>query len=271
MPDRRPERCSPAASATLPVWGYHTGLTPERWHTLYPACHEPGSPVDIATGALGGVDPADPVELDLRPTRWRVLNTGRTVQAEPVTSDGTPGPGLAGGFTVATTRYTVAQLHFHAPSEHTFDGHPADMEMHVVATSADDEVAVIGAPLQIGHGPTALGVVLGAVPQEVTPAPVGRIATGITTGGTVTTDELDLGEVLPVGRGIVRYLGSLTTPPCTGGVLWHVYTTPVAVSADEAASFTAVHDGNVRPVQPLRGRELSVRTVVAGAASTAVT
>ncbi|MCL2092002.1 MAG: carbonic anhydrase family protein [Micrococcales bacterium] len=262
MPDRRPERCSPAPSPTLPVWGYHTGLTPERWHTVYPACTEPGSPVDIATGTLGDADPADPVELDLRPTRWRVLNTGRTVQAEPAGPDGGPGPGRAGGFTVATTRYTVAQLHFHAPSEHTFDGAAAAMEIHVVATSADDAVTVIGAPLRIGPGPTALGLVLDAVPSEVTPAPFGRIATGITTGGSVTTDELDLSDVLPVGRDTVRYLGSLTTPPCTGGVLWHVYTTPVTVSADEAAGFTAVHHGNVRPVQPLHDRELSVRTVV---------
>lgn len=269
MPDRRPERCSPAASATLPVWGYDTGLTPERWHTLYPACNEPGSPVDIVTGALGDADPADPVTLDLLPTRWRVLNTGRTIQAEPTRPDGEPGPGLAGGFTVATTRYTVAQLHFHAPSEHTFDGAAADMEIHVVATSADDEIAVIGAPLQIGPGPTALGPVLDAVPHEVTPAPAGRITTGITDGGTVTTDELDLGDVLPVGCAIVRYLGSLTTPPCTGGVLWHVYTTPVTVSADEAASFTAVHRGNVRPVQPWHDREPSMRAVVAGAAVTA--
>ncbi len=266
MPDRRPEPCGPTSA--LPDRGGHDSLAPERWQA-HPACAEPGSPVDIATDVLGAAEPAEPVELDLRPTRWRVLNTGRTVQAEPVRPDGTPGPGRAGGFAVASSRFTVAQIHFHAPSEHTFDGTRADMEIHVVATGGDDQIAVIGLPLRIVDDPTALGRVLGIVPQQVTPGPVGRVTTGITTGGTVTADELDLSDVLPADRAVVRYLGSLTTPPYTGGVLWHVYTTPVAVSVDEAASFTTAHSGNVRPVQPLLDRRLSLRTVVAGAAITA--
>jgi carbonic anhydrase len=50
------------------------------------------------------------------------------------------------------------------------------------------------------------------------------------------------------------YNGSLTTPPCSEGVAWFVMKTPMEVSAEQVARFTAVIYQNARPVQPLHNR-----------------
>ena len=41
---------------------------------------------------------------------------------------------------------------------------------------------------------------------------------------------LNFSSMLPANRSYVTYSGSLTTPPCTEGVMWHVMTTPQSIS-----------------------------------------
>ena len=57
---------------------------------------------------------------------------------------------------------------------------------------------------------------------------------------------------------LLRYTGSLTTPPCSEGVEWHVTTSKHGVSVEDVARFTAaLHDvQNARPVQAAHGRAL---------------
>jgi carbonic anhydrase len=49
-------------------------------------------------------------------------------------------------------------------------------------------------------------------------------------------------------------MGSLTTPPCTEGVLWLVLKQPVMLSAEQIAIFSRLYRDNARPVQPTFGR-----------------
>ncbi len=76
--------------------------------------------------------------------------------------------------------------------------------------------------------------------------------------------EVDIKHVLPSQNIAFRYLGSLTTPNCAEGVLWHVYREPVQLSAQQIAIFTKIFDGNIRPVQPLNGRAVSVVALQTG-------
>jgi carbonic anhydrase len=49
-------------------------------------------------------------------------------------------------------------------------------------------------------------------------------------------------------------MGSLTTPPCTEGVLWMVLKQPVSISKAQYKLFTQLYPNNARPVQAVNGR-----------------
>jgi carbonic anhydrase len=55
---------------------------------------------------------------------------------------------------------------------------------------------------------------------------------------------------------IDRYMGSLTTPPCSEGLTWRVYKEPVEVSPDQIRQFAALLPNNARPLQRLNSRSV---------------
>ena len=65
---------------------------------------------------------------------------------------------------------------------------------------------------------------------------------------------IDLDRLLPRDRAYYTYMGSLTTPPCTEGVLWMVLKQPLQVAGEQVAIFSRVFRNNARPVQPHHGR-----------------
>jgi len=67
-------------------------------------------------------------------------------------------------------------------------------------------------------------------------------------------------EIKMEGKKYYRYIGSLTTPPCTEGVLWTVNKQIGTVSRKQLTLLKeAVHDhaeNNARPLQELNGRKV---------------
>ena len=143
------------------------------------------------------------------------------------------------------TVYTLKQFHFHAPSEHAADGTLYPAEMHLVHQDANKNLAVVGVFIAEGAENAAFAPVWENLPAEKTDP----IATGMTVNAT---------SLLPAEQVIYRYNGSLTTPPCSQGVLWSVMETPVEMSAEQIAMFTAIFEGNNRPLQPLNDRALQL-------------
>lgn len=62
--------------------------------------------------------------------------------------------------------------------------------------------------------------------------------------------------LLPSGRSFFRYHGSLTTPPCSEGILWTVFKDAAEASPEQIRRFAALFPMNARPVQPLHRRFL---------------
>ena len=167
-----------------------------------------------------------------------ILNDGHTVKVDY--DSGKKGNTIA----VDGSTYTLRQFHFHAPSEHTLNGEYFDMEMHLVHTNDRDEVAVIGILMKNGTENKAFTKLWNNLPTEV--------------GQEKTLNDMaiDVNDLLPEKRLYYSYQGSFTTPPCTEGVNWLVLTTPIELSTDQLETFTAIYDGNNRPLQPLKQREV---------------
>jgi carbonic anhydrase len=65
---------------------------------------------------------------------------------------------------------------------------------------------------------------------------------------------IDLNQLLPADRRYYTYMGSLTTPPCSEGVLWMVMQQPVPMSAQQIDIFSRLYPMNARPIQQASGR-----------------
>ena len=165
-----------------------------------------------------------------------IVNNGHTIQVDFDTDDFIIYNGI---------RYDLLQFHFHSPSEHTIDGEAAAMELHLVhADRNSGSLAVVGVLLIEGDSANEAY----ASTLEAMPADVGEPE--------AVAEPIDLNALLPETRGYYTYQGSLTTPPCSEIVRWLLLDTPVALSREQIESYTALYDGNARPVQPLGARDL---------------
>lgn len=190
------------------------------------------SPIDILSAA-----PSPDTTLGINYTAGDVemIDTTHTIGAN--FSD-------SGNITVGDDAYKLANLHYHTPSEHTIDGVSYPAEFHFVNRSADDSLSVVGVMLKEGAHNDAWQGFIDSMPAA----------------GDTATVTLDPTAMLPSDREFYRYAGSLTTPPCSEGVVWNVMKTPVEVSADQLQALTERYAGNNRPVQSLDTRAVTEGT-----------
>ena len=138
-------------------------------------------------------------------------------------------------------RYDLVQFHFHRPSEERIDGRQFDMVVHLVHKDIDGRLAVVAVLLDRGSAHPLVQSVWNNLPLEKGEEVAAKAS-------------LDLNRLLPEDRSYFTYMGSLTTPPCSEGVLWMVMKSPVTVSADQIAIFARLYPMNARPIQAASGR-----------------
>ncbi|MCB9983250.1 MAG: carbonic anhydrase family protein [Rhodospirillales bacterium] len=219
-------------------WGYAGGEAAPYWGTLdesYGLCAsgQAQSPINIAQFLQEDVPDILP---SYKPSPLEVVNNGHTIQVNIA-------PGS--GFDADGAHYNLLQLHFHTPSEHYLDGAPYPMEVHFVHKADDGTLAVIGAMMKIGaHNPVIEGIWQNA-PIEA--------------GGSKHIDsvEINAADLMPVSLEYYKYDGSLTTPPCSEGVRWHVLKEPIEISEMQLKAFQALFPVNARPVQSLNERVIT--------------
>ncbi|MBK7768752.1 MAG: carbonic anhydrase family protein [Sulfuritalea sp.] len=239
---RKPARKKPAVAhgAAIPAvhmpahWAYEGEGAPANWGKLnrdYAICAtgRRQSPIDIRDGIKLGLET---IRFEYAPTRFRIVDNGHTLQVSV-------GEGLA--MQVMGKRYELIQFHFHRPSEERVNGKVYDMVVHLVHKNDEGQLAVIGVLLEKGGEHPLIQTLWNNMPlerdMEMSPA-----------------EPIDLMQLLPENRAYWTYMGSLTTPPCTEGVLWMVMKQPLAVSAEQVAIFSRLYRNNARPVQPSNGR-----------------
>lgn len=232
---------APSHPAGSPHWGYDGEHGPDHWGDLsedYKQCKvgHMQSPID-----LGGADVQSrfSVRAAYRPGQLSILNNGHTVQV-----NFPEGSILSSGI----SHYKLLQVHFHTPSEEMIYGVPYPMVAHFVHVDYAGNLAVLGVLFEEGANNPELDKIIRAAPREKQDA---RAVGGVT---------LDPAKLLPPSLAVWRFDGSLTTPPCSEGVRWHVAMTPVQASAAQIAALHNIIGDNARPIQPRHGR-----LVVAGA------
>lgn len=179
-----------------------------------------------------------------------VINNGHTVQVNASDT-------ATSSITVDGKTYKVLQVHFHSPSEHQVDGSLADAEFHIVHQADDDTLAVVGLLLKKGASTAHAGYAKLLEQFALTEGHEGSEVT--------LTSAINFDDLLPAAtsRASYRYTGSLTTPPCTEGVKWHVMTTQIDVTDAQITALKDYFDGNNRPVNSIDKHELIQDTTAA--------
>ncbi|NJN83268.1 MAG: carbonic anhydrase family protein, partial [Caldilineaceae bacterium] len=216
----------------MPPIGVIRGDTgPANWGSLNPEyvlCAEgtEQSPIGIPYDAAS--NPAD-LAFAYQPGALNIVNNGHAIQVN-----------VDEGSTVEIDgqTYTLNQLHFHNPSEHTAAGRFQPLEMHLVHSNADGGLAVISVLVAEGAENPALVDIVANLPAEE--------------GDPITIDgaSVDASALLPADQSYWRYDGSLTTPPCSEGVKWFVMVNPITASMPSHNAIADLHRNNVRPFQP---------------------
>jgi carbonic anhydrase len=68
--------------------------------------------------------------------------------------------------------------------------------------------------------------------------------------------QVSAAELLPAQKGYYRYVGSLTSEPCTEGVEWVVLKHPLEISASQLAQYKMKFADNMRGPQALHNRDV---------------
>ena len=215
-------------------WDYAGSGSPDTWGQMRPEFSRCSSgtrqsPIDIRDGIKVNLEP---VQFDYKPSAFRVLDNGHTVQVNV-------GPGNS--IDVGGRRYDLVQFHFHRPSEERINGRQFDMVAHLVHKDIDNRLAVVAVLLDRGSAHPLVQNVWNNLPLEKGDEVAAR-----------TT--IDLNALLPTERSYFTYMGSLTTPPCSEGVLWMVMKAPMPISNEQIGIFARLYPMNARPIQSVSGR-----------------
>ncbi len=221
-------------------WGYSGDAGPESWGKLAPEFSTCGtgknqSPINI--------DPLkNVIEAKQKPIKFdytmlipeRIHHNGHTVQVDMRSG---------GEIEVDGKTFKLKQFHFHTPGEHTIAGTPFPMEIHFVHQAEDGQLAVVAVPLMPGWPHPTVAVLWQHLPQKKGDS------------FALANNALRTLEIEKDVTNYYRYNGSLTTPPCSEGVIWIVKRDRVTVAKPQWKALEKVlaHPNN-RPIQPVNAR-----------------
>ena len=230
------ETAHPAGHA--PHWGYTGAGGPAHWAQLeedFGVCKLglEQSPIDIQSARVKTAADLAPLDFAYSAGAGEVVNNGHTIQVDLA---------AGGAMTSSGTAFKLLQFHFHTPSEEKINGGNFPLVAHYVHRDAAGHLAVVAVLFKLGRKNAPLAAVFDAMPAEE--------------GGKATLAAFDPATVLPADRRYYAFKGSLTTPPCSEGVAWHVLRTPVDHDWRQLEAFRKIFPRNARPVQPLHGREI---------------
>ncbi|BBN09230.1 hypothetical protein MPTK1_4g18060 [Marchantia polymorpha subsp. ruderalis] len=244
--------CLCCSKAEAEEWDYGKPSGVKKWQGLC-AAGPKQSPIDIPLSKAKRGENQGELIFEYVSSRPTIMNPGHgTMQ---VTFPHGENVLRVGGRTLE-----LLQFHFHAPSEHAFNGDRFDMEAHLVHRDVlSKRLAVVG--IMLDASKSALPNKVLAESLAYAPAEHDR---SIHVQNVTFSPSLLLPPTAKKGkkgsRGYIHYIGSLSTPPCSEGVDWFILEKAVEISTSQVLDFMKfAGDGhslafNSRPLQPLGDR-----------------
>jgi carbonic anhydrase len=232
--ERNRSEANPVSAWSGAQWSYAGEGGPASWgrlRTEFSTCSlgKRQSPIDVRDAIH--VD-LEPIAFDYRETHFRIVDTGRTVQVNV---------GEGSSITVMGRQYQLERIDFHHPAEERIEGRGFDMVAHLIHKDIENHVAIVSVLIERGSEHPVIQTLWNNLPLEVDQELAPR-------------EVIDLNRLLPENRAYMAYMGSMTTPPCTEGVLWMIFRQPIPISAEQMAIFARIYPNNARPLQAANGR-----------------
>jgi carbonic anhydrase len=231
-----------AVSVTLgrgsgsPHWAYEGAEGPQHWAALdhsFETCElgQQQSPVDLKPTVKADLPP---IKFSYGEIPTEIVNNGHTLQVNV--------PDYGFTMRVEDRTYKLVQFHFHTPSEYHIEGQAFPLEVHLVHKDENGVLGVVGVLIKEGAVSPLLEQIFWGGPQK--PGQTKRLI----------DVKTDLTALLPKDNTYYRFMGSLTTPPCSEGVNWFEMREPIEASYEQIQKFRSLFPMNARPLQPLNNR-----------------
>ena len=220
-------------------WAYLGQVGPKHWSELnkkFNLCSEGKhqSPINIIPNKHIKLKE---LNLDYKTDAKSIIDNGHTVQIN--ISNGS-------SFKIEKIEYKLKQFHFHVPSENNINGNEFPMEAHFVHATDDGQLAVVAVMFENGKENPILAKIWKSLPN----LKVGK-------KHKIELSGKEIQALMPLNKDYYKFDGSLTTPPCSEHVNWHVYKTPMTVSKAQVIDFFKLYGfPNNRPIQATNKREI---------------
>ncbi|MGN6423104.1 MAG: carbonic anhydrase [Asticcacaulis sp.] len=224
-----------ADSGPVAKWTYDGDTGPDHWASLGGGSSVCGtgqrqSPVDISGQVKSQTGK---VRLNYNSASATIQNTGKTVRIVPQNG---------GGLVLDGDQYDLKAIEFHSPSEHAINGHHSTLESQFIHEDKQGHKVIVAVLYDIGVADPMLASLWTYLPSDPgQPVPMSDLL-------------INAQDLLPGTEDFYVYAGSLTTPPCTEGVTWMIYSSPLSISAEQADAFSRLIGPNARPIQPQHDR-----------------
>merc|ERR1711935_778605 len=176
----------------------------------------------------------------------KFTNNGHTLQfdLDGAESGGTL-PTFSSPFVATNAKYELQQFHFHwgsrpdIGSEHTIDGLAFPMEIHLVHKKTDYDS--VGASLDYNDGLAVIGIFFqvddtsdDGLEDIIAAAETIAAASDQVDADAEVAGSINMSTFLyQTGRSYYYYKGSLTTPPCSETVDWHVMEGAIRITEED--------------------------------------
>ncbi|KAK6244521.1 hypothetical protein QUC31_010930 [Theobroma cacao] len=234
-------------------FSYSGNNGPAKWGNLDPtfsACSsgKKQSPINIQKNQTVPNRSLKPLDRNYKPANATLVNNGFNV--------GLRFEEYAGELSIDGKNYLLKQMHWHLPSEHRIDGQQFAAELHLVHRAEDNSLAVVAILYLEDDADPFISKLKDGLDKlakehckadEIAEIPIGT---------------MDPKQLKRSSRKYYRYVGSLTTPPCSESVTWSILGKVRSISKEQIAALqTPVKSDckkNARPCQAMNGRKVEL-------------